>query len=311
MHFLSDRWAFVAILLVCFLPFCSGQNVHFFLKPNWTKGETRHFELTKGKHIRDGKDLKEKTETRQILTLTVLDKTPRAYLLSAKYQDATATQTENTKPLEVRYWIPESGDFQQIINFPEIQSALKPTLDSLVAAAAATPSVARTIGELRRHMTSESYLTQAFFQELPLLHQYYGNTFTVDSLENYMTELPNLLNPMEAPILAKASLMAKTDNLGYAYIRHIIEPDLKIIQRLSEQYKDRMSAGSSRAINSQSAVIGAAGQNGKSFDLSIRDENLIAFDLETGWLEAFQRQRKVLENTLNTLEFVTLKVLRK
>ena len=54
-----------------------AQKASFFLVPKWQKGEAHRFELTKGKQVFRGDQQYVENESHQILTMTVVDVTPK------------------------------------------------------------------------------------------------------------------------------------------------------------------------------------------------------------------------------------------
>ena len=188
-----------------------------------------------------------------------------------------------------------------------MQQSFYHIFDNLTAVAAATPSVSKSVGEMRQFMTSDSYLTNSVFQELVLIHQFYNNSFTVDSLEKYETALPNLFNPTGAPIQAHATLLAKREG-AFAYIRHTVEPDLAVIKREATHYMNVMSGSSPSKLSVTTQTVSPL--NEAVFDDYLFDEDFCSFNVTTGWIAAFQRKRTILESDVKTVEFVFLKEIR-
>ena len=265
-----------------------AQNASFFLVPKGQKGESRRFELTKGKQIfRDNKQSIE-NESRQFVTMTVVEATAKGAIISARYENTF----NSPEPIDVRYAIGQNGDFQGIINIREVQQSFYHIFDNLTAVAASNPKIAKTVGEMRQFMTSGNYLTNSVFQELVLIHQFYNNRFTVDSLERYETQLPNLSNPSGKPILAQATLLAKREG-AFVYIKHTVEPNVSTIKQQAAQYMNRMNGSSSSKLSVHTPSVFL--QNEAISDEKIFDEDFCSFNLTTGWVMAFQRKRMILE----------------
>ncbi len=277
-----------------------AQKATFFLIPKGQKGEAHRFELTKGKHIFRNNSQTTENESRQIVTFSIIEKSAKGSIISAKYEN-----TLNSKEvIDVRYAIGQNGDFQGIINIREIQQSFYHIFDELTAVAASNPSVAKSVGEMRQFMTSDNYITNSFFQELPLIHQFYNNSYTLDSLERYETQLPNLFNPTGKPIAASATLLAKREG-NLAYIKHTVEPDIQTIKQQAGQYINRMNGSSSSKLSIATPSVSQA-----ILEEKIYDEDFCAFDWATGWIAAFQRKRTILEADVKTVEFVFLKEIR-
>ena len=295
--FLNSIFLFLSFSIVAF-----AQNPPFFLAPKWQTGDSRRFELSKGKQVfKDNKQSIE-NESRQIITMTVLEKTAKGFIISARYENTYGS----SQPIDVHYAIGHNGDFKGITNMIDIQKSFYAIFDDLTATAASTPSVARSVGEMRQLMTSDNYITNSFFQELGLIHQFYNNSFTIDSLENYKTQLPNLFDPTGEPFPANATLLAKREG-AISYIRHTVEPDISAIQQQAKRYLERMSGTSSKlSVGTQTVTI----MDKSAFDTTVFDEDFCAFDLNSGWISAFQRKRTIVETAVKTVEFVFLKEIR-
>ena len=277
-----------------------AQKASFFLAPKGQKGESRRFELSKGKQIFNSNKQSIENESRQMVTMTVVETTPKGAIMSARYENTFGS----SETIDVHYAIGQNGDFQGIINMREVQQSFYRIFDNLTAVAAANPSVSKSVGEMRQFMTSENYLTNSVFQELVLIHQFYNNVFTVDSLENYETELPNLFNPQGAPIRAHATLLAKQEGV-FAYLRHTVEPDLNVIKQQANHYTNVMNGLSSSKLSVNTSAISPI-YEAISND-ALFDEDFCSFNLKTGWIVVFQRKRTILEGNVKTVEFMFLK----
>lgn len=269
----------------------AAQNSTFFLAPKWVKGDTRRFELKKGKQIFKNKTESIENESRQTVTMTVIEATAKGYILSARYENTF----NSSEALVVRYAVGQNGNFQGILNLPEVRQSFNNIFNNL--ATTSNPSVSRTVDEIRQFMTSDSYLTNNVFQELAQIHQFYNNSFTVDLLEKYDTELPNTLNSGEL-IRAHATLLAKREG-NLAYIRHTVQPDMTMINQQAKHLMNRMGNSSSSKKSVQTTDV-------LPIEVSIFDENFCSFNLSTGWISAFQRKRTILEGDVKTVEFVLL-----
>ena len=277
-----------------------AQKASFFLAPKGQKGESRRFELSKGKQIFNSDKQSIENESRQMVTMTVVETTPKGAIMSARYENTFGS----SETIDVRYAIGQNGDFQGIINMREVQQSFYRIFDNLTAVAAANPSVSKSVGEMRQFMTSDNYLTNSVFQELVLIHQFYNNAFTVDSLENYETALPNLFNPEGTPIRANATLLAKQEGV-FAYLRHTVEPDLNVIKQQANHYMNVMNGLSSSKLSVNTSAVSPI-YEAVSND-ALFDEDFCSFNLKTGWIVTFQRKRTILEGDVKTVEFMFLK----
>ena len=282
-------------LCLCVSVTLIAQKPTFFLAPKWSKGDARRFELTKGKHIVKNKTETTENESRQTVTVSVVEASAKGFLMSARYENTL----NSPDAIDVRYVLSVQGEFQGIVNMPTVKESFNNLFDNLTAKASTTPSVLQTIDELRQFMTSDSYITNQVFQELALVHQFYNNLFTVDSLERYETQLPNTLNPNGDLIRAKATLLAKKEG-DIGYIRHTVEPDMGFLNQQAKHLINRMTAAPSSKLSVNTPPVSLT-------DAALYDEDFCSFNVDTGWLAAFQRKRTILEGDVKTVEFVLMK----
>ena len=282
-------------LFLCVSVTLMAQKPTFFLAPKWSKGDARRFELTKGKHIIKNKAETTENESRQTVTVSVVEASAKGFVMSARYENTL----NSPDAIDVRYALSVQGEFQGIVNMPNVKESFNNLFDNLTTKASTTPSVLQTIDGLRQFMTSDSYITNQVFQELALVHQFYNNRFTVDSLERYETQLPNTLNPNGDLIRAKATLLAKKEG-DIAYIRHTVEPDMGFLNQQAKHLINRMTAAPSSKLSVNTPPVLVT-------DAALYDEDFCSFNVDTGWLAAFQRKRTILEGDVKTVEFVLMK----
>ena len=111
MNFSFTKSLFIFLVFAVSMP-VFAQKSSFSLVPKGQKGESRRFELTKGKQIFRGTKQSIENESHQILTMTVLETTPKGSIISARYENTFGSP----EPIKVRYAIGQNGDFQSIIN---------------------------------------------------------------------------------------------------------------------------------------------------------------------------------------------------
>ena len=109
MNFSFTKSLFIFLVFAVSMP-VFGQKASFYLVTKGQKGETRRFELTKGKQIFRGTQQSVENESRQIVTMTVLETSPKGAIISARYENTFGSP----EPIDVRYAIGQNGDFQGI-----------------------------------------------------------------------------------------------------------------------------------------------------------------------------------------------------
>ena len=279
----------------------------------WKKGESYQYELLKGKiNYFEGKE-DSRSEMRQTLTLSVEEASTRGYIIEATYNSAAyflpdelknlkgiKDLVEKYRQLKVRYGISATGQFIGILNGREIQILLLDLFETLEQTSTAKNDVTETVlANIRCQMTSEVYITEGLFQELRLLHQFYGNEFGANAFQEYDTELANMLETEGKPIPAKASLKVSWQDDKYCLVEHQLSPDETVMKKLTFDYFNKMSKGVVKA------------ENTEGVSLKIQDEGKYVFHQPSGWLIELYKMRTIDFEAERTVEFVKMRMLEK
>jgi hypothetical protein len=280
----------------------------------WKKGESYEYELVKGKiNYFEGKE-DSRSEMRQSVTLSVEEASTKGYIMEATYNSAAYFLPEELKDikgikelvekyrqLKVRYGISARGEFLHILNGHEIQTMLLDLFETVEKEKALTLNEAakEVFSNMQCQMTSEVYITEALFQELRLLHQFYGNEYVSDGFQEYDTELANMLEPQGKPIPAKATLKVSWQDEKYCLVEHTLAPNDTIMKKLTFDYFNKMSNGQVEA------------QNTEGVSLKVFDEGKYAFHQRSGWLVELYKTRTIDFEQERTIEFVKMMMLEK
>lgn len=282
------------------------------LKTVWKKGESYQYELKKGKKSFLDAVQENHSETRQLVTLTVLEASAKGYIMEADYQSAAYFLPEDLKKInsvqqlvekyshtKVRYAINPDGEFLGILNGREIQKMLVELFDALESSKKLMEAEAIVLTNMRCQMTSEAYITEGVFQELHLLHQFYGNEYQHDIIKQYDTQLANMLQPKGAPIPARATLKVSMKDDNYCLVEHHLTPDALRMKKLTFDYLNKMSGGTWQA------------ENIESLGMIVQDEGTFAYHLRSGWLVEMLKKRTTTLDNEKTVEYVSMKLLEK
>ena len=282
------------------------------LKTTWKKGQSYQYELVKGKiNYFEGKE-DSRSESRQTVTLTVKEISPQGYFMEAVYNSAAYLLPDEIKQFKgidklvekyretkVRYAISPTGEFLGILNGREIQTMLLDLFEIIEKSAVKNEMSAIVIANMRCNMTSEVAITEGMFQELRLLHQFYGNEYAPDAFQEYDTELANMLEPQGKPIPAQASLKVSWLEDKYCFVEHTLAPNEAIMKKLTFDYFKKMSQGTTEV------------QNTEGVSLKVHDEGKYAFHQPTGWLVELYKTRTIDFETEKTVEYVKMVMLEK
>ncbi len=277
----------------------------------WKKGEAFQYELIKGKiNYLDGK-VDKKSESHEVVTLSVLEVHPKDFLIQAEYNSAAFLLPEDLKKMrgidkivekynhfKVKYSISNTGEFLKLNNLSEIKQMLTDFF-SLVGQANQGTFSKTVLTNMKQQMTSEAYITEGVFQELRLIHQFYGNDYAPNTDQRYDTELANMLNPNGKPIPAQATLKVNFKENKYCQIEHTLTPDAKIMKQLTFDYFNKMSGGTLKMENTEGVSI------------VVKDTGKYYFHLRSGWLMEMLKQRTTTYEDEKTLEYISMKLLDK
>ncbi len=278
----------------------------------WKKGESYQYELVKGKiNYFEGQE-DSRSEMRQTVTLSVEEASTKGFIIEAAYNSAAyflpdelkewkgiKDLVEKYRQVKVRYGISASGEYIGIFNGREIQTMLLDLLETIEKAIPQNDVTEKVLASMQCQMTSEVYITEGLFQELRLLHQFYGNEYVSNDFQTYNTELANMLEPQGKPIPAKASLKVSWQDDKYCLVEHTLLLDEMVMKKLTFAYFNKMSKGDVKA------------ENTEGVSLKVLDEGKYAFHQRSGWLIELYKTRTIDFETERTIEFVKMIMLEK
>lgn len=282
------------------------------LKSFWKKGESYQYELKKGKisfldNIEEGH-----RQTRQLVTLSVIESSEQGFVMEADYQSTANFLPDNLRQIpainqlvnqysqhKVRYAVNPHGVFLGILNGREIQQMLVDMFNAVESSKKLNPEEATVLTNMRCQMTNEVYITEGLFQELRLLHQYYGQVYANNVKQEYETHLANMLEPAGKPIPAHATLKVQIKEDGYCLIEHHLTPDATTMKKLTFDYLNKLSGGVWQA------------ENTESLGMIVKDEGVFSYHLRSGWLVEMLKKRTTTLNDEKTIDYISMKLLEK
>ena len=286
---------------------------HIPLKTTWKKGESYQYELKKGKKNYIGSIEESNNETRQLVTLSVIESSPKGYIIEAEYNSAAYflpddlrkinginVLTEKYSHTKVHYAISPLGEFLGILNGKDIQKMLVELFDAVESSKKITDLESTVLNNMRCQMTSEVYVTEGMFQELRLLHQFYGNEYQHDTPQTYDTQLANMLILNGEPIDARASLKVSVKDGNYCLFEHQLVPNAATMKKLTFEYFSKMSGGTWKAAG-----------NTEGLELRVVDDGTFAYHLRSGWLVEMLKKRTTTLEDEKTIEYISMKLLEK
>ncbi len=140
--------SFLIILLFALSGYCSGQNIvtdsSATIVGYWQKGDIANFTLTQTKEKYENKKLVMSGSSTSAIEIKVLYANKDSYVLNWKYgeikingeepQDEAEREFASlTKGINFTYKVTELGEFQELINWAEVQAAVIKIIDKLIA----------------------------------------------------------------------------------------------------------------------------------------------------------------------------------
>ncbi|NJN34327.1 MAG: hypothetical protein HC817_08820 [Saprospiraceae bacterium] len=209
----------------------------------------------------------------------------------------SAALIEKYRNFNIEYAISNTGEFLKLGNVQQIREMLAEFFDAVYATNTQTELSDAVLLNLEQMMTSETYLTEGIFQELRLFHQFHGNEYTLDSRQEYDTQLANMLDPAGAPIPAKASLSVGLPTTQICVIEHAMQPDSAIMHQMTLDFVKKMSEGAITVENSGKV----------QFD--VRDKGRFIYHVRSGWLIELDKHRLTSIEGQKRDDFIKMRLL--
>jgi hypothetical protein len=278
----------------------------------WKKGETYAYELEKGAIQYWDNQEQNHAQTRQNVSLTVLDVSDKGFVMQATYNSAAYFIPDNLKAIKgfpeliekykdikVQYAIAPTGQYLGILNGRVVQQMLVDIFDAAACDYEKNEMALTVLANMRCQMTTEAYITENYCQELRLLHQFYGKEYKANNYQEYDTEVANLLEPNGKPIPAKASFKADWFEDKYCAIEHTLLPDEPTMKKLTFEYFKKMSGGAMQVENTEGVA------------LKVNDEGKYLYHQKSGWLIELYKKRTIEFESEKKVEYVKMYMLEK
>jgi hypothetical protein len=259
------------------------------------KGDVFDYQVSKSRATYQRTALLDSCSMDGLLSLSVLDSTELGYVFEANYENDLnlvplalqdqdlAKLSKKQIPLKVQYQTDPRGAFQSWKNLDNWQAHYR---DFFQKMGPKLRNVAQSerINGLRERLCSSTYLAEHGWEELLMLHSFYGKSLKLDTILSYDLEWPNPDDPQH-PLQALATVQLTTDvedsNIGI--LRY--KAKIKSVQNLPESLRKQ--------------------------DFPLEDSNILKIDLNYGVVLNLQHERMLAIPNGHAVETTHLQLLEK
>jgi hypothetical protein len=192
--------------LLFFVTLCSYSQSQK-LEAHWNVGDHYAFEVTKVKKKFENGKMTDTDSTTFYTQFKVLDKQPDSYTLSWRYENELLGKLKLSEKIksdfadfniiEVLYKTNEKGNFKGVTNWEAIAQKMNSMKGKLMAIMGADNRqkeiLQNNLAAFMKIYSSKEGIEQIVLKELQAMHFAYGNTFTLQKVNAFDQQLPNVL----------------------------------------------------------------------------------------------------------------------
>jgi hypothetical protein len=259
------------------------------------KGDTFDYRVSKSRATYQRAALLDSCSMAGLMSLSVLDSTELGYVFEASYEHdlnlvpLAASEMDLLKlskkqgPLKIQYQTDPNGAFRSWKTLNNWQAYYRDFFQKM-SPKMRNPTQSERINGLREKLCSPSYLAEHGWEELLMLHSFYGKSLKMDTILSYDLTWPNPLDPQH-PLQATATVQLSTDgedsNIGI--LRY--KARVKSVQDLPESWRKQ--------------------------DFPLEDSNILKIDLNYGVVLNLQHERMLALPNGHAVETTHLQLLEK
>jgi hypothetical protein len=271
----------------------------------WNKNEVLNYELICGKKKLVNAAVKDSTALTTAMTLTIVDSTDKKYLIEIAYDSDHFSQDLGLKSKEAdqvinkfkaqrfKYETNEMGEFKDFKDLAKVKNFYKDVLKLMEKDDRYKNVPKESFDKMKSLMLSDEYIASKSFEEILLMHSFYGRTWPVDSLMEFEDELANSVNPME-PYPANSTFLFTYDEqdpeIGYIF------------------YNTTVNEGALNGITKNILMqMGLPVDKAKDFSkiqMTMFDTNTFVVEVSTGTILSLYRERIVKVDDTENVTFL-------
>jgi hypothetical protein len=271
----------------------------------WNKNEVLNYELICGKKKLVKSIVKDSSALTTKMTLTIVDSTDKKYLIEIAYDSDHFSQDLGLKSKEAdqvinkfkaqrfKYETDEMGVFKDFKDLAKVKNFYKDVLKLMEKDERYKNIPKESFDKMKSMMLSDDYIASKSFEEILLMHAFYGRTWPIDSLLEFEDELPNAINAQETYPANSTFLFTYDDEdptIGYIF------------------YNTTVNEGALNGITKNLMLqMGLPADKAKDFDkvkMTMLDTNTYVIEISTGTILSFYRERIVKADDVENVTFL-------
>lgn len=291
---------FLLVLFVACSVYCSAQNIvtdsSATVVGYWQKGDVANFTLTQVKEKYENKKLLMSGSSTSQVEIKVLYANKDSYILNWKYGDikingeqpqdeAVKEFASLTKGINFIYKVSELGEFQELVNWAEVQASVLKIIDKLIEKSS-NPNLQPSLTQARKVFSSKESIEMLIMKDIQLFHSVYGGEYLLKQKLAGETELPNILGGNPFPATVEVELYELDQKKSTCKIR--------VLQVIDKQ----------KAADEINAWLKKNGQSktNNPNPIDITDKTEYEIELERGWINRYIHTRTAEVNGMKNVE---------
>jgi hypothetical protein len=270
--------------------------------PYWKKGESKLLDIVNTREKYFNNALVYKTNSVSEVLMTVLEETDSVYKIEWHYIETSVSESEEpivkrlaeiSNGFKIVYQTSETGMFQKLLNYPEIEKHYAKGMENLMQQYGNDTVNQQLLNLLESVFYKKNNVDATFTKEIKLFHFPFGAEYNINKINEEIVPLPHpFVNDTIQEIirikLTEINLPAMTATLEcWKDISH--ERSLKII----EQYKKKMEA-MNQEVHPQTAPFES------------HDKSVYEVELMTGWLVKAMFEQTSVFNHITQKDITTI-----
>jgi hypothetical protein len=249
----------------------------------WQKGDVANFTLTQSKEQFDNKQLLIRGSSVSQIEIKVLFANTNSYILNWKYRDIKVNGNESQdeeekefatliKGINFIYKVSHYGEFQELVNWAEVQAAVIKIIDRLIAKAK-NPNLQPALDQARTVFSTRENIERLIMKDIQLYHSIYGGEYPLNQKMAAETSLPNISggNPFPATVELELYELDRKTNIC----------KIRVVQTIDKK----------KAAGEIDAVLKKNGQLKGKNSINITDEIKYEVELARGWVTRYVHNR--------------------
>ncbi|HEX8333882.1 MAG TPA: hypothetical protein VF622_14780 [Segetibacter sp.] len=266
----------------------------------WKKGDSGNYTLTQTKEKSDNGKIISKGSSISRIDFSVIDATEESYIINWRYAEIKVNGNEAQNPISekfaklvqginFKYQTSELGEFQELLNWKEVQTSVFKIIDRLVIEYT-DPQIAGVLNQTKAIFSTKESIEQVIMKDIQMLHGIYGGEYKLKQKVSGETELPNFLGGDPFPAILNVEMydLDKEEGLCKIEVSQVVDKDkaTKIIRNWIQKAGQSKDSGTS--------------------SINVSDKLKYEVELKNGWVKSLHHNRTSETNGLRITEIQEL-----